>query len=91
VIGGGLGILGARCLGWRWTSAADTPAATGGIVLWVRVRTPDREQEATHILQLRGAEAVHVHEIEIEKRVEDIPLSSLRPDPWLGDETLGAP
>jgi hypothetical protein len=90
-IGCGLGILSARCLGWRWTPAADTPAATGGIVLWVRVRIPDREQEATHILQLRGAEAVHVHEIENEKRVEDIPLSLLRPDPWLGDERLGAP
>jgi hypothetical protein len=29
VIGCGLGILSARCLGWRWTPAADTPAATG--------------------------------------------------------------
>jgi hypothetical protein len=57
----------------------------------VHVRTPDREQKAHHILQLRGADAVRVHEVEIEKRAENIPLSSLRPDPWLGDERLGTP
>jgi hypothetical protein len=25
------------------------------------------------------------------KRPEDLPLHSLRPDPWLGDERLGQP
>jgi hypothetical protein len=38
-----------------------------------------------------GAEAVHVHEIDLAKRPEDLPLQSLRPDPWLGDERLGQP
>jgi hypothetical protein len=38
-----------------------------------------------------GGEAVHVHEIELAKRPEDLPLHSLRPDPWLGDERLGRP
>jgi hypothetical protein len=32
-----------------------------------------------------------VHEIEIDKRFEDIPLSSLVLDPWLGSEPLGKP
>jgi hypothetical protein len=90
-IGCGLGILVARLLGWRWIQAPNTPASTDGLVLWVRVRTPDREQKAVRILQSRGAEAVRVHEIENKKRVEDIPLSSVRPDPWLGNERLGAP
>ena len=36
-----------------------------------------------------GAEIVRVHEIEIDKRLGDVPLNSLRVDPWLCDERLG--
>ena len=32
-----------------------------------------------------------VHEIDLEKRPEDLPLGSIRPDPWLGSEPLGRP
>jgi hypothetical protein len=32
-----------------------------------------------------------VHEIELTKGEEDIPLASLQPDPWLGNERLGSP
>jgi hypothetical protein len=42
-------------------------------------------------LHLHGGEAIRVHEIEVEKLPEDLPLSSLRPDPWLGNERLGLP
>jgi hypothetical protein len=66
-------------------------ASSDGLVLWVRVRRPDHEQKALRILKLRGAEAVRVHEIERSKRADDLPLSALRPDPWLGNERLGAP
>jgi len=38
-----------------------------------------------------GGDAVHVHEIELVRRTDDLPLHSLRPDPWLGDERLGQP
>ena len=65
--------------------------ALGGLVLWVRVRSPEREEKAQQILREHGAEAVRVHEIEIDKRFEDIPLSSLVLDPWLGSEPLGKP
>jgi hypothetical protein len=91
VIGCGVGYLIARRLGWRWTQDPKKPTGTDGVVLWVRVRTQGREQTAIRILTERGAEGVRVHEIEIEKRLEDLPLSSLRPDPWLGDERLGEP
>lgn len=60
-----------------------------GVVLWVRVRSPDREDKAQQILRQHSGEAIRVHEIEVEKRLDEIPLSSLRPDPWLGDERLG--
>jgi hypothetical protein len=62
-----------------------------GLVLWVRVRSAEREAMAQDILLRNGGRAVRVHEIEIEKRAEDLPLSSLRPDPWLGSEPLGRP
>jgi hypothetical protein len=55
----------------------------------VHVRTAQHEEKALRILQLHSPKAVHVHEIE--KRMEDIPLGSLRPDPWLGNEHLEAP
>jgi hypothetical protein len=90
-IGCGVGYLIARRLGWHWTQDPKTPAGTDGVVLWVHVRTPYREQAAIRILTARGADSVRVHEIEIEKRLDDLPLSSLRPDPWLGDERLGEP
>jgi hypothetical protein len=60
-----------------------------GVILWVRVRSAEREAKAQDILRRNGGHAVRVHEIEIEKRTEDLPLSSLQPDPWLGSEPLG--
>ncbi len=90
-IGCGVGYLIARRLGWRWRDSPQYPVAGDGFVLWVRVRTPDRERTALQILTARGAEAVRVHEVEIERRLEDLPLRSLRPDPWLGNERLGQP
>jgi hypothetical protein len=71
--------------------ALEPLMAAHGIVLWVRVRTPDQEDKAQQILRQHDGEAIRVHEIEVEKHPEDIPLSSLRPDPWLGNERLGRP
>jgi hypothetical protein len=78
----------AQFLGQKEAKDLETRMAAGGLVLWVRVRSPDREETAQQILSAHGAEAIRVHEIEIEKRLEDLPLHSLRPDPWLGDEPL---
>jgi hypothetical protein len=87
---GGIGaLLASRFLGRQEAKELETQLAAGGLVLWVRVRSPEKENKAQQILKKHGAEAVRVHEIEIAKRLEDVPLSSLRPDPWLGNETLG--
>lgn len=68
------------------------PAAEwDGLLIWVRVRSPEQEALAQEILVRHGAEAVHVHEIDIAKTTDDLPFHSLRPDPWLGDEPLGRP
>ena len=68
-----------RALGLENLSVAQ------GLLIWVRVRSPEKEAQAQEILIRHGGKAVHVLEIELSKRTEDIPLHSLRPDPWLGD------
>ncbi|MGZ3289057.1 MAG: hypothetical protein ACXU87_13560, partial [Xanthobacteraceae bacterium] len=55
----------------------------GGAVLWVRVRTKDQEAKARQILANHGAKSVRVVETEIAKTTEDIPMSRLRPDPFI--------
>jgi hypothetical protein len=62
-----------------------------GLLIWVRVRSPEKEAQAQELLVRHGAKAVHVHEINVAKRTDDLPLHSLRVDPWLGDERLGQP
>ena len=92
VIGGGFGLcMVARFCGRERRRALEKLEEARGLILWARVRTPDREERAVQIMQEHGARAVRVHVIEIAKTVEDIPLSSLRPDPWLGPERLGHP
>lgn len=70
-----------RTLGLEQQSEAQ------GLLIWVRVRSPEKEAEAQEILLRDGGEAVHVHEIELAKRLEDIPL----PAALLGDEQVGRP
>ena len=86
---GSIGALLARSLGRKQAEDFERRLALGGLVLWVRLRSPEREERAQEILKRHGAEAVRVHEIEIDKRFEDMPLSSLVVDPWLGSEPLG--
>jgi hypothetical protein len=73
------------------TMGLDKLSEANGLLIWVRVRSPEKEAEAREILVRHGGQAVHVHEIELAKRPEDLPLHSLRPDPWLGDARLGQP
>jgi hypothetical protein len=82
---GGIGVMLAHLLGRKAAGELETQLAAGGLVLWVRVHSPEREQKAQSILHEHGAAAVRVHEIEIDKRLEDLPLGSIKVDPWLGE------
>jgi hypothetical protein len=86
---GSVGAWIARRLRREHIPEVDVPNIAGELVLFVRVRSTERESKAREILAAYGAEAVRVQEIEIDKRLQDIPLSSLRVDPWLGQERLG--
>jgi len=88
-VAGGIGTLIARLIGRERAKQIEEQLAAGGLVLFVRLRSPEWEEKALQILRDHGAADVRVHEVEIDKRLEDIPLSALHPDPWLSRETLG--
>ena len=69
------------------TNLPEGLTAASGFILLVRVRSPEKTPQ--QILRDHGASSIRVREVEIEKRPDDIPLSSLRPDPWLGSDRLG--
>ncbi|MGZ3288047.1 MAG: hypothetical protein ACXU87_08425 [Xanthobacteraceae bacterium] len=80
-------LLAARILGGDEAKGLDALMAKRGLILWVRARSPEQETLAQEILLAHGAQAVRVHEIDLEKRPEDLPLGSIR----LGSEPLGRP
>ena len=91
--------VGAMAAGWVGAQLArafargrvrhiEAQLITRELVLLVRVRSAEEEEKATQILLGHGAQAVRPHEITIDKRLEHLPLHSLRVDPWLGDEPL---
>jgi hypothetical protein len=88
---GGIGALIARALGQEEAQELEDQLALGGLVLWVRVRSPEREPKAQQILREQGAEAVRVHELEIDQRFEGSPLDAAVLDPWLGSGPIGKP
>jgi hypothetical protein len=91
VVGGVAVLVARRRLQRERVRGLEKLAEAHGLLIWVRVQSPEKEAEAQEILARHGAEAVHVHEIELAKTPEDLPLHSLRVDPWLGDEPLGRP
>jgi hypothetical protein len=91
--------VGAMAAGWVGAQLArafargrvrhiEAQLITRELVLLVRVRSTEEEAKATEILLRHGAQAVRPHEITIDKRLEHLPLHSLRVDPWLSDEPL---
>ena len=82
-LSGTLGAAIANAIGKKHSDEIEDALQSGGIVLWVRVRTPELEERALEILRRHGAEGVRVHEIEIDKRLEDLPLADIHPDPLL--------
>ena len=87
-VGAGIGAAAIHLLGKKQAEELELQLRAGGMVVWVRVRYPEKEAQAQEILARFGGEAIRVHEIEIDKRLADLPLSKLKPDPWLGGEPL---
>lgn len=90
-VGGGIGAALASKIRKVLTADADPDAiehdiSRGGIVVFVRVDNEEQEQRAMEIMRRNGAHNVHVHEIELTKKLQDVPLAQIQPDPWLGEE-----
>jgi hypothetical protein len=83
IVAGLIGIGLTRTLLRTFEDRIEDNLAAGGVVVWVRVHDREQEWRALEILQKYGADAVRVHEIEIDKRLKDLPLANVQPDPLL--------
>jgi hypothetical protein len=84
VAAGGIGALMARAFARKQVRERASQLGARDFALYVRVRSPEQEAKAQDILVRYGAEAVRPHEVQIQKRLENLPLHSLRQDSWLG-------
>jgi hypothetical protein len=96
IAGGAAGTSVAKLIADRVVGPADAAQLErdiheGGIIVFLRVRSPEAEERAVQVMHEVSARNLRVHEVELKKTLRDIPLSQIRPDPWLGDEKLGTP
>lgn len=91
VVGGVAYMVLQRRLGRLKYRGIEQLVGARGVIVWVRVHSDAQEMRARDVLLAHGARAVRVHEIEVTKTTDDLPLGNLRPDPWLGAERLGRP
>jgi hypothetical protein len=86
--GAALGALLARALGRGRAKDIEAQIDKGGLLLWVRTCTEDRETRATAVLRKHGADDVHVHSFEGTTGPEFNPLGGWQPDPFLPQARL---
>ncbi len=61
--GGMVGALLARMIAERHARQLQRQLDAGGLLLWVRLATPERESRALEILRRHSADDVHIHEL----------------------------
>jgi hypothetical protein len=86
LVGAGGACLGgflARTIARSHREAIAAQVARGGLLLWVQVRSADQEGRAMRVLKEHGARHVHLHCIEREWGIEDVPFHEAQPDPFL--------
>jgi hypothetical protein len=81
VTGGAAALILAQA--FRRRQDPEEVVAIYGVILSVRVRSPEQEEQAQMFLRDHGGSAIRVHEVDVALRAKDIPLSS-----WLGKELL---
>lgn len=62
VVGLIVGAICAKVMGNKTSAYLQNQIKSGGILLWVRTATPDKEQKASEIMKGAGAVDVHVHD-----------------------------
>lgn len=86
VIGAALGALLAGLIARRHWANAREQMKRGGVVLWVAVNGREQEKRAIAALTKVGARDVHIHEIEREWSIKEIPFAESQPDPFLENQ-----
>lgn len=81
--GGGLGAVAAYAIAKKHREAIGTQMEKGGLLLWVRTATPEREQKVLDILRQAGGDNVHIHDIDLKWGIEEVPMAHAQPDPFL--------
>lgn len=69
------GVLLTRHVEQRHARYLERQLRLGGLLLWVRTLDSEHEKRACEILRRNGADDVHVHEIHIEREVEESGVS----------------
>jgi hypothetical protein len=72
IVGGAAVLWARRRLQRERTRGLEKLAEAHGLLIGVRVRSPERETKAQELLMRHGGEAVHIHEIDLPKRTEDL-------------------
>jgi hypothetical protein len=57
-----LGAISAKMIGNKTSAYLQGQIKNGGILLWVRTATPDKEKKASEVMKSAGAADVHVHD-----------------------------
>lgn len=69
--GGAVGLALARVIGRHHAQHLQEQLDHGGILLWVRLHSPEEEAKALEILRRNGADHVHVHALpEVKQRLQ---------------------
>lgn len=81
--GGGLGLVAAYAIARNHRKAVREQLENGGLLLWARTSSPDREKQVVDILNEAGGRNVHVHDLTLRWGIEEMPLAHAQPDPFL--------
>lgn len=81
--GGGLGALVAHTVGEEHRKTVKEQIENGGLVLWVQPRSRDQADKAQALLKEHHASNVHIHKINRQWGIKDVPFYDSQPDPFL--------
>lgn len=67
--GAALGVIFARMLAVRQAARVASEIGHGGLLLWVRVPTPEKESRALEILNQHSGADAHIHTLPLRRRI----------------------
>lgn len=81
--GAAIGALLSGAIDRRHAATVEDQLASGGMLLWVRVKDDAQEARVTALLRDGGGDNVHAHTLKRHWGTDDVPLHDFNPDPFL--------